>query len=142
MSGTQIPLQVQPFSPFTGQKAETDIEATQAGIGQTQAQTGLIGEQARTAQIGNQIASARLPFLMSAYGQAGGQPHPGGGGPPGAIGASGGQDWTGPGGQIMDQNGPFGQLGAIPHGVATDLMLAPPEKWAEFMPRQIFSTQG
>lgn len=134
MSGTQIPLMVQPFSPFTGQKAETGIEATQAGIGQTQAQTGLIGEQARTAQIGNQIASARLPFLMNAYGQGGGGGQTSNG-PPGAIGASGGQDWTGPGGQIMDQNGPFSQLGAVPHGVATDLMLAPPEKWAELVPQ-------
>lgn len=137
-SAATIPIQVQPFSPFSGQKQETDIEATQASIGQTQAQTGLIGEQARTAQINNQIAGARMPFLLNAYGQGGGQGAGGGqpgGGPPGAIGASGGQDWTGPGGQIMDPNGPFSQLGAVPHGVATDLMLAPPEKWAELVPK-------
>ena len=134
MSGTQIPMEVRPFDPFIGNQKELANEATQAGIGQTQAQTGLIGEQARTAQIGNQIASARLPFLMNAYGQGGGGGQTSNG-PPGAIGASGGQDWTGPGGQIMDQNGPFSQLGAVPHGVATDLMLAPPEKWAELVPQ-------
>jgi muramidase (phage lysozyme) len=132
MSGTQIPLQVQPFSPFTGQKAETDIEATQAGIGQTQAQTGLIGEQARTAQIGNQIASARLPFLLRAYGAAGGTPPPG---MPGAIGASGGQDYTGPDGIIPDQNGPLGGMGSLPKGAFIRFMMSPAEKWADLAPK-------
>ena len=127
MSGTLIPLGAHPFDPFIGNQKELANEAVQAGIGQTQAQTGLIGEQARTAQIGNLIQGARLPFLMQAYGQGGQQP----GGPPGAIGASGGQDWTGPGGQMMDPNGPFSQLVSLPHGVATDLMLSPPEKWHE-----------
>lgn len=139
MSGTQIPMQVQPVNPFIGAKQLTDIASTEAGIGQTQAQTGLIGEQAKTANIQNQISGARLPFLMRAYGQAGaGQGGGQGGAPPGvpgAIGASGGQDWTGPNGEIMDPTGPFGQLGSIPHGVATDLMLAPPEKWADLVPK-------
>lgn len=136
MSGTSIPMggipvdvvdQYQKWGNI-GQTAANTAQ-TQAQTGQTQAQTGLIGEQTQAANIQNRIAGARLPFLMNAYGSGGG----GGasGGAPGAIGATAGQDWTGPGGSIMDPSGPFSQLGALPHGMATDLMLAPPEKWAE-----------
>lgn len=125
-SAWQIPMAVQPFDPFSGGQKMLANQATEAGIGQTQAQTGLLAAQARTAEINNQIAGARLPFLMQAYGGPGG----GSSGPPGAIGASGGQDWTGPHGVIPDEK-LFGQLGSIPKGLYNQMILSPSDKWFE-----------
>ena len=136
MSGTSIPLMGQPvnvadqYQKWAGLGLTGAQQAqTQAQTGQTEAQTGKIGQETQNLAMTNQIQAARLPFLLSAYGQGGGQP----GGAPGAIGAAGGQqgDWTGPGGSVMDPNGPFSQLGALPHGISTELMITPPEKWAE-----------
>lgn len=141
MSGTTIPMgYVPPDIPgVIGKINANNISAAQvpqiqAQTQQTQAQAGLIGAQTQAADIQNQIASARLPFLMRAY--SGGASQPGstpGSGPPGAIGAGGGQqgDWTGPAGIIVPPGSQFSELGALPISKYNELILSDSNKWDE-----------
>jgi hypothetical protein len=139
MSGTNIPMMgVAP--DIAGQAGKfnqnlltaAQLPQVQAQTGQTIAQTGLIGQQTQAANIQNQIAGARLPFLMNAYGQ-GGAPAGGAapGGAPGAIGASGDQNWTGPDGIIPAPGTPFAAVGAMPKSTYTEAILSPNEKWSD-----------
>jgi hypothetical protein len=132
MSGTTIPMGgVAP--DVVGQIGKWNAaNLTSAQTGQAIAQTGLIGQQTQAANIQNQISSARLPFLMNAYGQ-GGAPAGGAapGGAPGAIGASGEQNWTGPDGIIPAPGTPFAAVGAMPKSTYTEAILSPNEKWSD-----------
>lgn len=131
MSGTNIPLMIQPADIAGQQLAFQKPYTDYANQQQTNAQTGLIGQQTQAASIANQLAQAKLGVQLPIINSMNGDTTPNAGGISGSMG--GGQGGQGGGGLPPPTTGQNGMiipgLGAVPKMVGASVVTS--QDWSK-----------